>query len=151
MSLLLFNLVLLNIEVSESPSAVGEPVALNALPQTEVDVFVVADLAGSVGGELRCRVVIETSVNGEDFLPAASVELTGTGHKVMSAHLDRLYQHVRARLELRGSGATVRALTCTLASSVPLVREASKGSSKRAQPAPDPAPAVAQSAEAEKS
>lgn len=120
MHLLLFTLVLLSIQNGDDVAAPGDFVTLNSLTQSEVDLVVVAELEGPSEG--RCRVVVEASINGTDFLPVANLEVTGAGRKVASTTVGRLYSHVRARLELRGD-AQIKQLTATLASSVPLMRE----------------------------
>lgn len=117
--LLLCSVALLSVtDITETTT--GEAVAFKADdtdPQTQALVSISALLERAESEEpantpVSLKAVIETSPDGELFLPVGAVEITGLGKALNLIPVKVLLAHVRVRLEVRGplkvSAATVR-------------------------------------------
>ncbi len=114
--LLLCSVALLSVtDITETTT--GEAVAFkpdDTDPQTQTLVSISADLSASEDGAapISLKAVIETSPDGELFLPVGAVEITGLGKALNLIPVKALLAYVRVRLEVRGpllvSSAVVR-------------------------------------------
>lgn len=122
--LLLCSLALLA-QPNTSVSAVGNCVTLAPDPDDDpaerITVTAVVEITALEDG--RLKVVVETSPDGEHWLPTGDVTVTYEGLSILEIPTRHLYPHVRARTEVRG--ALTYNAKVTLHSDVPLTPAAS--------------------------